>query len=299
VIRFPQDGHRVRLSPDASKAAWTSDEGLHIVDTLRAPGAVVEDLAWSPDGACVAFSETRFEGPGGHRFVRWLPTYVGDPDGSTSGASFVWEPDGVGLIVADPWAGEIRRHSSETDRQRLVCAVKDDGDPLQAPSLAVSPDGRRLVFTALRSAENRGEIRIVDLPEGEARLLTELPGAALRAIPFWTPDSRSLGILTVDLESGKSGLIFVKDLKGGGTLLHASELLLPLSRPAFSPSGRKLAFLDVERPHHEFTKAGPPVLAVIENGFRTTLGELKGDLRWLDERRLVADGEGEAWVVDV
>jgi hypothetical protein len=56
VIRFPASGHHVRLSPDASKAAWTSDAGLHIAGPLRAPGSVVEDLAWSPDGTFVAAS---------------------------------------------------------------------------------------------------------------------------------------------------------------------------------------------------------------------------------------------------
>lgn len=301
VTRFPQDGQRVRLSPDAAKAAWTSDQGLHVVDRLADSEAVVESLDWSPDGTYVAASVANLnEGPGGHRFVRWYPTYIGDPSGSAPGAAFAWEPDGVGLIVADPWSGRIRRHSSETGKVAEICALRDDGDPLQAPRLAVSPDGRRLVFTALLG--DRGEIRIVDLPSGEPRLLTELPGAAIRAVPFWTPDSRSLGVLMVDLERGVSGLIFIENLEGGGVILHQSELILPPNRPAFSPSGKRLAFLDVERPHYEFTKAGPARLVVLEGGVRRVLtgpDEVTGDLRWLDENRVLADGEGGAWITEI
>ena len=300
VTRFPLDAHHVRLSPDATKAAWTSDLGLHIVDSLRAPEAVVEDLAWSPDGAFVAASTADMGLKGGHRQVRWLPAYIGDPSGSTSGASFAWEPKGVWLVVADPWSGEIRRHNTEVEKQQIVCAVRDQGDPLRAPSLAVSPDGRRLAFSAM--LEDHAELRVVDLPSGEPRLVTELPRTSIHGIPFWTPDSRSLGVLVVDLEAGSSGLILVRDLQGEGEILHSSELILPLRRPAFSPSGKTLAFLDVEKPDHEFTKSGPPSLALLEGGRLrriTKPGELSGDLRFLDEERLVADGDGAAFVVSV
>lgn len=300
VTRFPVDGLRVRLSPDATRAAWTSDLGLHVVDTLRAADAVVENLAWSPDGAYVAASTADLGRPGGHRAVRWIPAYIGDPSGSTSGASFAWEPKGVWLIVADPWTGEIRRHNTEVEKQQRVCAVRDQGDPLQAPALAVSPDGRRLAFSAM--LEDHAEVRIVDLPSGEPRLLTELPRPSIRAVPFWTPDSRSLGLLAVDLELGTSGLILVRDLEGEGELLHASELIVPPHLPAWSPSGRRLAFLDVEQPDHEFTKSGPARVVLLEGGVRrplTAAGELEGDLRFLDEGRLVVDGGSAACVISV
>ncbi|HEX7898512.1 MAG TPA: hypothetical protein VF950_12175 [Planctomycetota bacterium] len=295
ATRFPQEGRHVRLSPDASKAAWTSDAGLHIAGRLALPDTLVEDLAWAPDasGVAVVLADRV---PGGQRRIRWVPEYVGDESYSSSGASFAWE--GIRLIVADPWTGELRRHCTETGRQDRVCALRDHGDPLRAPALAVAPDGRRLAFSA--TLEDRAEIRIVDLPSGEPRLLTELPKASIRAVPFWTPDSRSLGVLMVDLESGASGLVLVKDLEGEGEILHASELLLPPSRPAFSPSGKRLAFLDVERPHHEFTKAGHPRLAILEGGVRraiTAPGEVDGDLRWLAEDRLVVDGGPAAWTV--
>ena len=298
VTRFPVDGHHVRLSPDATKAAWTSDLGLHIVDSLRAPEAVVEDLAWSPDGSCVAASTAEPGIPGGHRRVRWLPAYVGDPSGATAGASFAWEPKGVWLVVADPWSGEIRRHNTEVEKQQVVCAVRDQGDPLRAPALDVSPDGARLAYSAL--LEDRAELRIVDLPSGESRLLTELPKPSIRAVPFWSPDSRSLGVLVVDLETGTSGIVVVRDLRGEGELLYSSALILPPRRPAFSPSGKTIAFLDVEKPDHEFTKSGRPSLALLEGASCrriTKPGELSGDLRFLDEGRLVVDGDASAFVV--
>jgi dipeptidyl aminopeptidase/acylaminoacyl peptidase len=304
VTRFPVDARRVRLSPDASRAAWTSDEGLHLVDRLRVPGAVVEDLAWSPDGAFVAASlADATQGPGGERTVRWLPVGDGEDPRPVPGASFAWEPRGAGLIVADPWTGEIRRHGAATGRPGLVCAVRDDGDPLRAPALTVSPDGARLAFTTLDVGRDRAEVRVVDLPSGEPRVLTALPKASIRAVPFWTPDARSLGLLVADLELGTSGLALVRGLEGEGELLYASGLILPPHRPAFSPSGRQVAFLDVERPHHEFTKAGPPRLALLDvagraKRFLTSPDEAAGDVRWLSEERLVVDGEASASVVE-
>lgn len=302
VTRFPLDGRRVRLSPDASRAAWTSDEGLHVVDRLRVPGAVVEDLAWSPDGAFVAASlaDVR-QGPGGVRTVQRIPVHAGAEARSVPGAAFAWEPRGGGLVVADPWTGEIRRHGAASG---LVCAVRDDGDPLRAPALAVSPDGARLAFTTLQAGPDRAQVRVVDLPSGEPRVLTELPSAAVRAVPFWTPDGRSLGVLLADLEQGRSGLVLVRNLAGEGELLYASELLLMPHRPSFSPSGGRLAFLDVERPHHPFTKAGPPRLALLDvatqaKSFLTGPDAVAGDVRWLGEDRLVVDGEASAAVVAI
>jgi hypothetical protein len=68
--------------------------------------------------------------------------------------------------------------------------------------------------------------------------------------------------------------------------------------------GTRLAFLDVERPHHEFTKSGPPRVALLDvatraKTFLTAPGELSGDLRFLSEERLVVDGEASAAVIAI
>ena len=54
--------------------------------------------------------------------------------------------------------------------------------------LAVSPDGRRLVFGA--TLDGKSELWVRDLDSLAAR---PLPGTEGASYPFWSPDSRSIG----------------------------------------------------------------------------------------------------------
>jgi Tol biopolymer transport system component len=65
-------------------------------------------------------------------------------------------------------------------------------DPASPGAVAVSPDGRRMVFTA-RDSEGHTFLWVRSLRSLEAR---KLPGTGGTAYPFWSPDSRSVGFFS-------------------------------------------------------------------------------------------------------
>src|SRR5262249_6187638 len=68
---------------------------------------------------------------------------------------------------------------------RLDIATPPTTDPA---SLALSPDGKRIVFVA--DSERRSALWLRELDSVYARALAATEGAQL---PFWSPDSRSVG----------------------------------------------------------------------------------------------------------
>jgi Tol biopolymer transport system component len=89
--------------------------------------------------------------------------------------------------------------------------------PTSHPALmALSPDGRRLVFVA--TAENQTQLFLRDLASTTARPLAGTEGALY---PFWSPDSRSVAFFS-------TGKLQRVDLAGGSVQTLA---------PAASPSG--------------------------------------------------------------
>ena len=79
-------------------------------------------------------------------------------------------------------------------------------DMLDGTDFAISPDGRRLVFPALRSGQPLLYVRSIDEDADTARVLDGTDAATL---PFWKPDGRSVGFFSgghlkrIDLDSGR------------------------------------------------------------------------------------------------
>jgi serine/threonine protein kinase len=88
-------------------------------------------------------------------------------------------------------------------------------DPL---SLALSPDGEKLVFVA--SSNGRPQLWLRSLSSGVARPLRGTDGASF---PFWSPDSRSVGFFTnetlsrIDIDGGTPRAIVRAAVGTGGT----------------------------------------------------------------------------------
>jgi len=87
-------------------------------------------------------------------------------------------------------------------------------------SIAISPDGLKIVFTARSEGQYRLWLRALDSPE--ARPLTGSEGAIL---PFWSPDSRSIGFFTddgrqlkrIDIAEGSVRVLASTPAPSGGT----------------------------------------------------------------------------------
>jgi hypothetical protein len=150
-----------------------------------------------------------------------------------------------------------------------------------APFPAVSPDGKRLVFVANRRDEP-ASIWVRSLDSLDARRLNDTTvrtDTLSPALPFWSPDSRSIGFFAdgklkrVELDGGSSQTICEAPQSGGaswganGTIIFASKIdeglhkvpanggvavqmtkpdsahgELSHSNPAFLPDGRHFLF---------------------------------------------------------
>ncbi len=118
------------------------------------------------------------------------------------------------------------------DFPELRAKVVNVGRTLGSP--AVSPNGARALFTA------RGDVISVPAEKGDARNLTNTPGAMERE-PQWSPDGKSIAYLTD--ESGEYAL-HVRPQNGEGSVAK-----IPLQpgfyrTPRYSPDSKKIALVD-------------------------------------------------------
>ena len=102
---------------------------------------------------------------------------------------------------------------AEVPETRLEIVTPPAEDPL---SLAISPDGRSVVFQA---GQNPPKLWLRPLDSQEARPLADTDGGAY---PFWSPDSRSVGFAAggvlkrIDLTSGLVRTLAKHSFAGGG-----------------------------------------------------------------------------------
>src|SRR5262249_19061074 len=87
-----------------------------------------------------------------------------------------------------------------------------------AASMAVSPDGRKLVFVASNQRRTQLFLRPLDSVNAQA-----LPGTEDATYPFWSPNSRSIGFFAenklkrIDLPAGLVQVLTSALFGGGGT----------------------------------------------------------------------------------
>jgi eukaryotic-like serine/threonine-protein kinase len=104
----------------------------------------------------------------------------------------------IATVVAA--VSSTRRQSVELPEQRLDMATPPTQDSL---SLAISPDGEKVVFVATTDGRSQLWLRYLNSLSAQP-----LPGTESPQFPFWAPDSRSVGF-------GSSGWLKRIDLDGG------------------------------------------------------------------------------------
>lgn len=227
----------------------------------------------------------------------------------------VWSPDGS--RVAYVTAGKLRvvstggspsRELLEADNpvwvddQRLLVTIERKrcsrlamvtvDDPWPRPldgglgdcsQVVVSPDRKWAVYTFFPPADrNRSDLRVVDLPGGETRLLTGSPGLHDHS-PAVSPDGRRIAF--VSERSGWSELYLISPDGTGQSQLTFDEH--DFSEPRWHPQGGRLAALR--------TRAGQTDLVTIEAGTGevtiVAAGGTWGFPRWTPDGPLVATHE--------
>jgi len=189
------------LSPDGRSVAFISNRDGHynIYVTVIGGGSLVQITkdpnlkshpAWSPDGTTIAYARLDhsgiwdiWEAPALGGTPRRVILNAADPAWSPGGHALAYEnmaPDAFGAL----WMSGI---SGEDAHQVGAAAIPGWSDTQPR----FSPDGRSLAF-ALRpnTGGPYGELAVVELASGKARLLTH--DNALALSPAWSPEGRSI-----------------------------------------------------------------------------------------------------------
>ncbi len=110
--------------------------------------------------------------------------------------------------------------------------------------VALAPDGSRIVFELKRhdldANANYTQLMVVDTDEGEARPLTAA-GPHSDTLPQFSPDGGRLAFLSN--RKGKTSGLYVLNLAGGEPQLLTTTLSSDVHDFAWSPDGRRIAYL--------------------------------------------------------
>jgi serine/threonine protein kinase len=200
----------------------------------------------------------------------------------------------VGLVSFAVWS---TRHVAPSAAMRGLSIVLPDSIS-QAAQLALSRDGRHLAYVGRpRDLSSQPQIWVQDIGESEARALTGTGGTDL--LPFWSPDSRSLGFFadkelkTINVATGairdlcsapngrggtwaKNTILFVPDSHTGITRISDTSSstncqATPVTRPSPDELHRFPSFLD-DGVHFVFT-----TIATKSSVVSISVGSLGGD----------------------
>ena len=228
--------------------AFTRADGIYVMRSdgssvrplLRGgPAAGVVALAWSPDGARLAFvNQERNElwamDADGSRLVRLAVTQVRPGDFL---CSVTWSRDGRSVA-----------YTSRSGDDRDVWLVDADGanrQPLVRTRLAWelevdwNPTRDRIAFT-----DARGMVLRVYVMDANGKHLRPVSSGwpVQSAMPSWSPDGRKLAFMRFrDLRLPSDAEIWVTDMNGPARRLTRNTVAD--SNPTWSPDGRKLAFI--------------------------------------------------------
>lgn len=225
-----------RRNTDLWATSWDGSETRQLTSSPESE----HSPRWSPDGRALGFLSARGEEDGAAQV--WLLPWTGgearrvtELEGGVS--EYVWSPDGkrIALIATDP---EPKPEGSE---------AADDAErpkPIVVDRFFFKRDGAGYL------TDRRDHLYVVDLATREAQLLT--PGDHDDALPAWSPDGTRIAFVSKrgpDPDRHDNFDLFVIEAAPGAearpvtTFEGADAHPDSESRPAWSPDGRWLAYL--------------------------------------------------------
>lgn len=174
----------------------------------------------------------------GFAFHGVFPGYAWTPDGKSIVATAegrLWRWDAAsGARTAIPFEAAVSQTVTDAVRfDRAAVAEKVQAKIIRWP--VQSPDGKRLVFSAL------GYLYAMELPSGKPVRLTK--AADLEYAPSFSPDGSQLAFVTWNDVTG--GFVWRVPLNaaGGGEAVKLTDAPGQYANPSWSPDGKKIVFL--------------------------------------------------------
>jgi len=234
-------------------------------------------------------------------FETAAPQTTATATSSASGGRLAWVAFAVASLAAVALAIPTVRHLREAPppvppEMRLEINTPATIDPV---SLAISPDGQRIVFVATEEGRSRLSLRSLDAVS--ARPLTGTEGASF---PFWSPDGRSVGFFAdgklkrIDVDGGQ--LQSLTDAPGGrgaswnrdGTIIFTPDqstspiFRIPAAGGEPSPLTRPESPKQTSHRFPQFLPDGRHFLYYVQ-GIPESSGVYIGDLQGSQTRRLL------------
>lgn len=278
------------------------------------PDASPFDLSPSPDGALVASYATAITPRKLSLGVRTvgMARVAGQPGALDEAfakrrraSAFAWAGSSGDVVFYDGVSGSLELVDGRSGASARLVEVADASNVLAPPALAVDESGSRVALVTRDAASDKTEVRIVERSgqkASETRLLTSVNGVEARVSPMWSKDGRDLALHIVHPAHKRSIIVAHYDLRGGGEMLHAREMLDGTEPPAWSASGKTIAFFAAALGGDTPERSGPPALTLLDIETRTlhvvsAPTERGGRCRFVNEDTLVVDGHDAAHVL--
>ena len=219
-------GLRPSLSPDGRSLVYGSRHDARTGLRLR-------DLE-SGDERWLVYPIDRDEQEG-HVSTDLLPGYAFTPDGNAVVLSFGGKIHTIDVRSSEVTPIRFTAHVQQELAPLVHFSRRLDEGPVQARQLrwmSASPDGTRLVFSAL------GKIWTADLPDGQPRRLTD--SADREYAPRFSPDGRFVAYVSwTDQEGGHLWKVPAE----GGTPKRLSQVPGYYHHPSWSSDGERLVYV--------------------------------------------------------